>query len=320
MDPDLCRRVLAAPITEPTDLDRFSSNTLFGQPGIYPSGSEMVPAPGPSRRPGDVRALLVDLTPADGRAASSFDDHTLTRRVPDPNLRAALCLLAEGPAAPIFDAFVAGDTTTTELTVGTTVAAGRVIGPIAGGSPGLQALNERYRFEHPAVIAPSLAHALCHHVEGAGDAEEASLHGVLAATHTWLLAASPGLADLGTELARRQASLTITLLNARSPGSWRASIRCPDGPGTIPGGNPALQCPDLWSIPFVGRAATGDAVVVPEPVRATLHNLTDGHSGEVPSRYDEDLGEWMTTALGTGACFGPCVRVAAGRALGLLAT
>ncbi len=317
MDDDECRRLLEAPITRPRDIDRFSSNTLFGQPGIYPGGTPMTPAPGPARTPEATRRLLAGLTPDGGRAVDRFDDEPLARRVPDDNLRAALCLLADGPAAPILEAFVEGDTPTTTLTVGPTAGEGRVIGPVAGGPAGQQALNERYRFEHPAAIAPSLAHALCHHVDGAGDAEEATLHGILAATHAWLLAATPALGDLGTELSRRQASLTITLLNARGPGSWRASICCPDGPGTIPGGNPALQCPDLWSIPFVGHPATHDATEVPEPVRATLRNLTDGAGAEVPTRYDDALGDWLRAELGTGEWFGPCTRVAAGRALSL---
>ena len=318
-DPDLvCRQLLEAPITEPTDVDRFSSNTLFGQPGIYPSGSAMSPASGPVRDAAATRELLLALLGPEGRGVAAFDDASLILRVPDANLRAALCLLAEGPAAPIHDAFVRGDTATTELRVGVLAGEGRVIGPTADPAPGVQALNERYAREHPAVIAPSLAHALCHHVDGAGDAEEATLHGVLAATHTWLLASSPALADLGTELSRRQASLTITLLNARAAGSWRASIRCPDGVGTIPGGNPALQCPDLWSIPFVGHDATAAAQAVPDPVRATLANLTDGTAPEVPDTYGDELGDWVQRHLGTGPWFGPCVRVAAGRALGLL--
>ncbi|MDQ2677667.1 MAG: hypothetical protein M3Y51_02905 [Actinomycetota bacterium] len=317
MDDDVCRQLLETAVTTPDDVDRFSSNSLFGQPGIYPDGTPMVPATGPARSLGATRQLLVETSTDERRATACFDDEQLVARVPDHNLRAALCLLAGGPAEPMLDAFVAGDTPTTSFAVGPILGEGRVIGAPVDGAPGEQALNERYRFEHPGVIAPSLAHALCHHTEGAGDAEEATLHGVLAATHAWLLASVPGLGDLDTELSRRQASLTITLLNARSPGSWRASIRCPDGPGTIPGGNPALQCPDLWSIPFVGHAAAEGAAVVPEPVRATLRRLTDGRSPEVPARYDDSLGEWLTAELGTGPWFGPCLRVAAGRALGL---
>ncbi len=317
MDDDECRRLLEAPITRPSDIDRFSSNSLFGQPGIYPDGSPMVPASGPARSRDATRQLLVELDAGSGRGPRCFDDERLVQRVPDDNLRAALCLLAEGPAEPILDAFIAGDTATSELSVEPIVGEGRVIGRPVEDRPGVQALNERYRFEHPAVIAPSLAHALCHHVDGAGDAEEATLHGVLAATHAWLLAAAPELGDLGTELSRRQSSLTVTLLNARAPGSWRASIRCPEGPGTIPGGNPSLQCPDLWSIPFAGHPATRDTAVVPEPVRATLQRLAGERAVEVPSRYDDTLGDWLATELGDGAWFGPCTRLAAGRALGL---
>jgi hypothetical protein len=179
-------------------------------------------------------------------------------------------------------------------------------------------LNERYAGEHPALVAPSLAHALCHHGALAANAEEATLHGLLAATHAWMMALDPGLASLGTELARRQSSLTITLLNARRPGSWRASIRCPDGPGTIPGGNPSLQCPDLWSIPFTSLPVAGAELEIPAPVRESLARLAGPHAPQPPSTYDEVLGGWLTSALGDGSWFGPAVRARAGRALGLL--
>jgi hypothetical protein len=178
-------------------------------------------------------------------------------------------------------------------------------------------LNERYRAEHPAVIAPSLAHALCHHGERASNAEETTLHGLLAAVHAWLLSGTPALGLLRTELARRQASLTVTLLNARPPGDAAASICCPDGPGTIPGGDPSLQCPDLWSIPFTSRRPDDADLDVPAPVRASLARLAAGTAPEVPDRYDDALGGWLRAQLGHGVWFGPVVRARAGLALGL---
>lgn len=316
MDDDRCRRLLEQPITIPADPDRFTSNTLFGQPGIYPEGSPMIPAAGPARSSDELRRIIERLSPDDGRAIAGFEAPDLVERVPDETIRAALCLLADGPAAPIFDAFASRSSAAHTFGVGD-AGVGRVVGAPVDAPPGHRVVDRRYAFEHPAAIAPSLAHAICHHCDGAGDAEEATLHGVLAAVHAHLLASDPALADLGTELARRQSSLTITLLNARAPGSWRASICCPDGAGTIPGGNPSLQCPDLWSIPFTGHTAAPEALGVPDPVRETLGRLTGGASPEVPTRYDDELGCWLQAQLGTGPWFGPVERVAAGRALGL---
>ena len=281
----------------------------------------MSPAAGAPTDDRAAHAMLDELLDPEhaARAHDRFDDAELRERVPDAVTRAALLLLSGGPASPVLDAFLIGTTPVLRLGIGRTVGDGRVVGPeVSDGDAARRVLNERYRAEHPAVVAPSLAHALCHHGELASNAEEATLHGLLGAVHTWLLAGTPSLGALRSELARRQASLTITLLNARPPGRSVASIRCPDGPGTIPGGNPDLQCPDLWSIPFTSRAAQDCDLFVPRPVRDSLARLAAGTAPSVPERYDDALGDWLTEHLGRGVWFGDVVRAGAGLALGLL--
>ena len=314
-------RMLQSPPAAPVDVSAFSSNTLFGQPGIYPDGPPMSPASGDPVDDRAAHALLDQLLDPEhaSLAHGRFDDGELRERVPDAVVRVALLLLAGGPASPILEAFLAGATPVLRLGVGPTAGEGRVLGQERGdGDAGRRVLNERYRAEHPAVVAPSVAHALCHHGELASNAEEATLHGVLGAVHTWLLAGTPALGALRSELARRQASLTITLLNARAPGAPTASIRCPDGPGTIPGGNPALQCPDLWSIPFTSRDPHRCDLFVPRPVRDSLARLAAGTAPPVPDRYDDLLGHWLTEHMGRGVWFGAAVRAGAGLSLGLL--
>ncbi len=317
---DAARSLLIQPPGEPSDPARFTSGTLFGQPGIYPQGPPMAPAEGPEPSPGTALEGLAELIAPDSyrRAEELFADRDLRERVPEPGIRAALLALADGPAGPVVDAFCGGDTPVLRLGFGEPEGPGRVIGVEQQETDAARrVVNRRYASEHPGVIAPSLAHALCHHGAAAGNAEEATLHGLLAAAHTWLLARAPWLADLGTELARRQNSLTITLLNARRPGSSRAAFRQPDGPGTIPGGDPNLQCPDLWSIPFSTQGGGGAAGVVPEPVRASLARTAPGTAAPVPLCYDEALGEWCTEHQGEGGWFGPVIRAEAGITLGL---
>ncbi len=322
LDPSAAERLLEPAPRPPAEVDRFSSNTLFGQPGVYPDGSPMEPASGGALDDSRAMQVLRVLLDDDGgeEAIQHFGDSSLSERVPDPSLRAALLLLTGGPAEPLLAAFLDGDAHVDRLRFGVPDGEGRIVGHAVGDplESSARVVNERYRAEHPAVIAPSLAHALCHHGDRASCAEEATLHGLLAAVHAWLLAAEPSLADLGTELSRRQASLTISLLNARSPGSWRASIRCPDGPGTIPGGNPSLQGPDLWSIPFNHRHESDCDLIVPHPVQASLARLAPGTAPEPPDRYDARLGHWLSEQLGDGTWFGPVVRARAGIALGLL--
>lgn len=316
----------------PLHPEYFSSNSLFGQPGIYPGGPAMAPAEGAPLDEDGARAVLrrlvVDPTAPEGPGTDAaedalawFDDPGLRERVPDPLVRSAVLLLAGGPAEPVLHAFLREETPVRTIGIGAPTSEGRIVGLRAGDDAAgseHRVLNERYAAEHPAVVAPSLAHAICHHGDRASDAEEATLHGLLAAVHAWLLAQDPTLAQLGTELSRRQASLTITLLNARSPGSWRASIRCPDGPGTIPGGNAALQCPDLWSIPFTSLPTAKADLTLPEPVRASLSRLAPEGAPPPPLTYDDALGSWLTSSLGDGCWFGAGPRARAGRALGLL--
>src|SRR5262249_7267616 len=138
--------------------------------------------------------------------------------------------------------------------LGHTAGRGRVVGPAAdddGAATSGRVVNDRYRAEHPALLAASLTHDLLWSGPGAGQYEECMLHALGAMVHVQLLAIAPRLASLGTELARRQNSLAITLLNSRHPGAADVSLIAPDGPGTIPGGAPAMQTPDFWSIPFV---------------------------------------------------------------------
>jgi hypothetical protein len=155
----------------------------------------------------------------------------------------------------------------------------------------VRVVNDRYRAEVPTLLAGSLAHDLLWTGRGAGQYEEVVLHALVALVHAQLLARDPSLASTGTELARRQNSLAITLLNSRHPGSAELAVRAPDGPGTIPGGAPGMQTPDFWSIPFVaGRPEAGDA---PALLGAILHEVT-GAPAPSPLRYDDALGAWWS--------------------------
>ncbi len=95
------------------------------------------------------------------------------------------------------------------------------MGPDPDGTPGARVVNARYAAEHPALLAPSLAHDLLWSGDGHDRYEEATLHAVLAMVHLQVVARSPWIAHLGTELARRQNSLAVTLLDSRHPGSAR---------------------------------------------------------------------------------------------------
>ena len=124
-----------------------------------------------------------------------------------------------------------------------------------------------------------------------------SLHAVLAMVHLQILARLPYVAGLGTELTRRQNSLALTLANSRHPGSDAISVRADDGTSTIPGGDPKLDGPDFWSIPFAPRAADPP---VPSPVLAEVlaEVVADPAALPRPLRFDDALAEVMGHELG----------------------
>jgi hypothetical protein len=287
--------VLAAPPRPPDDISRFSSNTLFGEPGIYPDGPPMVPAAGPAVDERAARAALeaIDLP----RVVDRLDRPELVARSADVGVRAALLGLTGTVAEPLLDAFLRSDTPVEQLSYGTPASPGRVVGPGDDGDTRVRFVNDRYRAEHPALLALSLTHDLLWRGPGASQCEEATLHALGAMTHVQLLSRCPALASTGTELARRQNSLAITLLNSRRPGSPDIALIAPEGPGTIPGGAPSMQTRDFWSIPFVGDGPhDGDAPPLLAPVLRRVLDSDVSLPGTV--RYDDALGRLLSEHLG----------------------
>jgi len=295
-DPEL-EIVLARPPRPPLDPGRFTSNQLAGQPGIYPQGPPMEPAPGPPPDDDAVERELARLAP---HASDLLADRSLCERVPDVAIRAALAVLHGTAGEVAVDAFRRGRLPVESLRYGRTTVAGRVVGiPYQAITAGERCVSTRYRSEHFALVAPSLVHDLLWSGPGAGHAEETTLHALLALVHVQLLARHPELGEQRTELARRQHSLALTFLNSRHPGDARVSLVAPDGPGTVPGGAPALQSPDFWSVPFGPRAE--DGAPVPAPVVRTLVALADPAAPTPPDRYTDALGDWLSEHLGRHA-------------------
>jgi hypothetical protein len=264
----------------------------------------MRPARGPAWDAVRARAVL----PRD--AADRFDEPALVACAPDPGVRAALLSLTGTSGAALVGLAAAGGAP--PLGRGPLASPGRVIGP---GPAGERWVNERYGAEHPALVAPSLVHALLAGPEPRGHDEEALLHALLALVHLEIVLRDPPLAALGTELCRRQNSLALTLFNSRPPGGWGLRIVCPDGPGTIPGGAPRMQSPDFWSVPFAPPGATPAPAT---PALCTVLTAVAGAEPPAPLVHGEALARWVDEHLDSG-WLGPADRVTAGRAVGALA-
>ena len=214
----------------------------------------------------------------------------------------------------VFEAWTGGRTAVTRLTYGPPESPGRVVGPATGGEEYERVVNERYRAEDARLLLPSIVHDLLWSGPGAGHAEETLLHALGAYVHAQLLGRDASLADLGTELARRENSITITLLNSRQPGSPVVTLIAPDGPGTIPGGAPGMQTPDFWSVPFAPTA--DDGTRISPLVRVVLAAIARVDVKRVPLHFDDDLGAWCSEMFVT--VLESRVQLAAADALGLV--
>ncbi len=282
-DESISARLCRAPQI-PADIGRFTSTALFGQPGIYPDGPPMTPAVGHLHSDASIEQVMVELVGTVGEA--------------------------------VFEAWTAGRTAVTRLTYGVPASPGRVVGPVWGpdGNGAMRVVNERYRAEDARLLLPSIVHDLLWTGPGAGHAEETLLHALGAYVHAQLLARDASLADLGTELARRENSITITLLNSRRPGSAAVTLVAPDGLGTIPGGAPGMQTPDFWSVPFAPRAA--DGAPISPLVLEVLAAIARVDVSRVPQHFDDDLGGWCSQMF--VSVLEPRVQLAALAALGLV--
>src|SRR6478735_538291 len=234
------------------------------------------------RVPADVGIFTPDLYPdAPPLVPASGHRHS------DASIEDVMVQLVGTAGEPVFEAWTAGHTAVTHLRYGTPTAPGRVVGPDAAGA---RVVNDRYRAEDARLLLPSLVHDLLWSGTGAGHAEETVLHALGAYVHAALLARAPELATTGTELARRQSSVTVTLLNSRRPGASAITLVAPDGPGTVPGGAAGMQTPDFWSVPFGPREA--DGAPIDDTTRAVLAASTGDRLDAVPPRWDDDLGAW----------------------------
>jgi len=277
------------------DPNLFTSNNLFGQPGLYPDASPMTPATG---SPMGHRAALDLVSSLGPEALRTWEAPELMQRAPEPVIRAAVAALSTTMLAPLVRAFVDGESPARSLSIGVTAQPGRVVGPTAHGDPRDRVVSERYAADHPLLIAASIAHDLAWSGPGANHAEETLLHLLVAVTHTSFIADHPHLAHRGTELTRRQNSLALPLLCSHEPGTDVLTPVAANGAGTAPGGDPSMSTPDFWSIPF---GPPGAEYSMPDVVSGIVDAMCEstGVAGE-PAMYDHQLGQRMSVPGLTG--------------------
>ena len=285
---DLARALLARPPRPLRDPGR-----------VLPSSgmARLVPARGPAPSDEVVVAGLERFLEVHLAGNRARIDQTLARyrapeavgRVPDPAVRAGLLALTGTLGDLLVEAFLSGVLGVTSLGFGVPADPRRVVGPPVGGPTGHHVVNERYRAEPFALFAPSLVHDLLHHEPAAADPDETLAFGLAAAVHLQLLSRSPELAG-PTELARRQSSLALALLESRAPGSASVALVLPESPARWSAPGDAGRTRGFWSIPFLPER--------PQPAPATralarlLDDLWCGGADAAPGGLvDEHLAE-----------------------------
>jgi hypothetical protein len=210
-------------------------------------------------------ALVSGDHPAEGPMHWHVDER-LIRRVPDASVRAGVAALAATIGAPLLDWLVDEGCPVTSIAWGDP--GGRRMAGVArpADRPSHRVVHERYRHEHPFLATGPVLRELCRNPVAAGHAQAVLGHALSAVAHAQLLALLPSLVGT-TELARRQQSLVLALVSSRPAGSERVRIVAPDGSGTLPGGAPERNTPDLWSL---ATGAPQDAVPAPATVALVL--------------------------------------------------
>ena len=144
---------------------------------------------------------------------------------------AGLVALSVTVAAPLLDAFVAGGTPVETIGLGATASPGRIVGPRRRRHARRSASSTSATSAEVPTLLAGRSPTTC---SGAGPAPGSTRrwcsHALVALVHLQLLARTPALARTGTELARRQNSLAITLLNSRQPRERRPLRRRPTEP------------------------------------------------------------------------------------------
>jgi hypothetical protein len=311
---------LAAPPQAPAHPEYFTADTPGGEPGIYPEGPPMVPAASPPISAVAARAELTSLlallgAPDRDAVLDAFDDQALIALAPDGGVRAGTALLAATIGAPILSLLRSATRPISSLRYGDPGGTARIAGPLATGFSA-RVVNARYQGEHFLLLPGAVAHEVLHHDPTVSNAEEVTLHALLAMIHCQVIARWPFVARLGTELSRRMNSFAITWLNSREPGADRITLIAPDGPGTIPGGAPKMQTPDFWSVPFIGGPPV--EVAAPPTLRVVFERVVEpGTSFPNPLRYDRALAATVDAHL-DDAWLPPADRLAVLEALSLL--
>jgi hypothetical protein len=267
----LANRVLALAPRQPVDIDLFTSSWSNGAQGLYPQASAMVPASGPLPSDAEVRSQLSGYLnrwfAGDGvkvnAALAIFDNDDVEAVIPDAKLRAAFAAM-KGTLFEPTQGYVLTLDRFAGIDWGSVPNRAVIASSTGGDTDRIVIFSDVYRAERFELLIATMGHELLH--DDAGTAprpEEVVLNAFSGMTQLQVLARTPGLAHLGTELARQDNTQAMLFLNSRERGSPDSEIYAPTGTGVAPGS--PHNAADFWTI-YTGNASTS-------PGSATLRTI-----------------------------------------------
>ncbi|MDD5633133.1 MAG: hypothetical protein PHI13_14060 [Methylococcales bacterium] len=210
--------ILKGPPFAPNNIDLFN-------PSVYPNGTPMQPAAAPPKPVTDQElqrqiaktllnrfSIMYNGNPTDKakEGLAFFNDPIVKSIIPDSRLRAGYAMLLGTPLEGSWDAIRNG--------IYPSVYFGTPPNPraIAMVLSTLEiVVNEKYQYEDPRLLSPWLGHETLHQDIADYLKEELVATGLTTLTQLQFLKEDPKLATQGTELARRNNTYDMALLNSR---------------------------------------------------------------------------------------------------------
>lgn len=267
---------LKKPPFAPSDVNLFTPQT-------YPSATTPKPAAARTISETQIKSQLTKTFSTRFNGNSSqissgmavYNDATLKKMVPDPQLRAAVAVLKGTPGEAAIDTIKGGAYSKVSFA---TLPSGIIaaVQPDSTGKTKPQLLiNNRYQYEDFRQLAPSMAHESLHQDTTDSGREERISHSIETMIYGKLLLEDPTLATSGTELARRQNTKFMARLNSRDANG---NLRLFTSQGNVyPGGTPLANFGAAFT--SKGGDTPGGTVSDSSPGNQTLQKMLKAMTG-----------------------------------------
>ena len=147
-----------------------------------------------------------------------MDDPAIKAKVADPRLRASLAMLKGTAGESAIDAIKNGPFTSVSFgTPPSNTTGGNTIAQVVDDGTGKPKIimSDKYQYEDPRLLAPILFHETLHQDFNVSNREELMANGLDSLVYGQFVSENSSVASQGTELARRENTKLMALVNSR---------------------------------------------------------------------------------------------------------